>query len=646
MIWVAQSTYYPTAGADRSVSFVLKNGVKMYGGFEGTETDLEQRDFMVRETILSGNIGLPNGSDNAYHVLYGEGLDSTTWLDGFVVTKGVANGSDDYSTGGGLLINPSSDVYNTCPTIQNCRFESNYATSGGAIAVPRWHFSQNYANPIIRNCQFVSNRAGLFGGAMAKIGPSLVEKPFILENCVFTGNASGLDGGGIFFSKTENVVILQNCDFEKDTSKSSLGGGIYFASGYEEMIGATLIIDSCSFKQNIATEGGALYYLDGGLLSFGMPPFQAELSYCVFEGNIAKNGYGGAYGFVGFDHSKFDISIVHCEFKGNLSSSNYATFFQATDESTSNIVVRACKYLDNKLLGNPSAKCYPLGFGIGGPGSRMEAIVENCVFAGNGGGVSGLCTLNGGGINTYVNNCTFYDNRENVFTKSYFSVFNEVDHFNHFYVKNTVIWQPDANVWEMFADNDLMTSKLDGYEVNHCLLSLDSFTTQFHTIFGSQNISETDPLFVNAANQDFRLEACSPAVNAGDNTVVDSFGILNDLNGNARIQFETVDIGAYETQDSCFSSGNSEPLGDNISATLFPNPGIPGGFLTVQTLGFEHPALDWAIRDVNGRLISSDRATLWGKGNFLMESPTFPGIYFLELRSPNHSFWLNFIVQP
>jgi len=124
-IWVANGTYYPTSGTDRSISFVMKNGVKIYGGFLGSETNLSQRDLELHETILSGNLGLPNGSDNSYHVLYGEGLDSTTVLDGFVVTKGIANGSDDHAIGGGLLINPSSSVYNTCPIIQNCRFEYN-----------------------------------------------------------------------------------------------------------------------------------------------------------------------------------------------------------------------------------------------------------------------------------------------------------------------------------------------------------------------------------------------------------------------------------------------------------------------------------------------------------------------------------------
>src|SRR5512139_3136979 len=36
-IWVAAGTYKPTTGSDRSKSFNLQSGVKLYGGFAGNE---------------------------------------------------------------------------------------------------------------------------------------------------------------------------------------------------------------------------------------------------------------------------------------------------------------------------------------------------------------------------------------------------------------------------------------------------------------------------------------------------------------------------------------------------------------------------------------------------------------------------------
>ncbi|MDQ7041463.1 MAG: hypothetical protein Q9M35_11045 [Rhodothermus sp.] len=48
-IWVAAGVYYPDEGAsltdnDRTLSFRMKSGVAIYGGFAGTETDRFERD--------------------------------------------------------------------------------------------------------------------------------------------------------------------------------------------------------------------------------------------------------------------------------------------------------------------------------------------------------------------------------------------------------------------------------------------------------------------------------------------------------------------------------------------------------------------------------------------------------------------------
>ncbi|MDX1911944.1 MAG: hypothetical protein SFV22_10685, partial [Saprospiraceae bacterium] len=43
-IWVAAGVYKPSSANDRSVSFNLVSGARLYGGFNGTETNAQQRD--------------------------------------------------------------------------------------------------------------------------------------------------------------------------------------------------------------------------------------------------------------------------------------------------------------------------------------------------------------------------------------------------------------------------------------------------------------------------------------------------------------------------------------------------------------------------------------------------------------------------
>jgi len=55
-IWVAEGTYKPDADANRSVSFELVEGAEIYGGFDGDEDSLDERDWLENETILSGDL--------------------------------------------------------------------------------------------------------------------------------------------------------------------------------------------------------------------------------------------------------------------------------------------------------------------------------------------------------------------------------------------------------------------------------------------------------------------------------------------------------------------------------------------------------------------------------------------------------------
>jgi hypothetical protein len=161
---VAEGTYYPTqcaicSPAQRSISFQVPGGIKLYGGFSGTESGLGQRKWFAHPTKLSGEIGTESETDNSYTVLFFKNADAGTLLDGFVVTGGHANGwsavGSPTRAGGAIFNDGSGKGGRSTLNVKNCVFLENYAEEGGAI------FNNGHMGEAVLeldNCTFVSNR--------------------------------------------------------------------------------------------------------------------------------------------------------------------------------------------------------------------------------------------------------------------------------------------------------------------------------------------------------------------------------------------------------------------------------------------------------------------------------------------------------
>ncbi|MEO6130702.1 MAG: hypothetical protein ABIQ02_02555, partial [Saprospiraceae bacterium] len=103
-IWIADGTYSPYQDVDRSAGFTISAGLNVYGGFQGNETNINQRIDGMYPTILSGDIGtISNTSDNLYHVVTIIG--GNILLDGLTIMGGLANG-------GTLPLQTGSGIYN------------------------------------------------------------------------------------------------------------------------------------------------------------------------------------------------------------------------------------------------------------------------------------------------------------------------------------------------------------------------------------------------------------------------------------------------------------------------------------------------------------------------------------------------------
>ena len=190
--------YKPETGTDRLATFLLRDGVAVYGGFSGTETQRSERSWQAHITTLSGDINNSgNDNGNAFHVVTGNGTDSTSILDGFRIEGGTATESDPHSRGGG--------VYNSngSPTLTNLVITGNRAHVGGGI------FNSN-SSPVLINVSLVGNRASSFGGGMANESGS---SP-VLTNVSFSGNHAGTAGGGMDNYNSSHPIIRNSLFWE------------------------------------------------------------------------------------------------------------------------------------------------------------------------------------------------------------------------------------------------------------------------------------------------------------------------------------------------------------------------------------------------------------------------------------------------
>ena len=176
---------------EREKHFMLRANLPIYGGFTGTETALEQRDFRNNKTVLSGDIGAEGEYyDNTYHVIYhyyNPDIDSTAVLDGVTVSDGNADGTimGDSPLGGGMFSRTSS------PTIRNCVFENNRAVYGGGI-MNGYSGTYGPSMPLISNTRISDNTALDSGGGIYDIGAF----PY-LKNSVITNNSTE-NGGAVY----------------------------------------------------------------------------------------------------------------------------------------------------------------------------------------------------------------------------------------------------------------------------------------------------------------------------------------------------------------------------------------------------------------------------------------------------------------
>lgn len=242
-IWVKKGTY-KVPDDKLSTGFTLKSGVRLYGGFYGDETSVDQRTVigdkayrMANQTILFGDIDDNDSIDatnlifpsnttranNANHVLTlnvtptqtsGNNNREGTIVDGIT----IAGGHNTVGNGGGIIVtgdNSSGGAY----VIRRCFFIGNYATQGGALYVENNVTNAN-GTCLIDRCGFFNNAAGTrgvaenHGGAIYLAGAGTVVNSAIFNN----------ENGGIYLGDNNNAQVI-NSTVTRNTASGIDGQG-------------------------------------------------------------------------------------------------------------------------------------------------------------------------------------------------------------------------------------------------------------------------------------------------------------------------------------------------------------------------------------------------------------------------------------
>ncbi|MDL2257291.1 hypothetical protein LJC06_03695 [Bacteroidales bacterium OttesenSCG-928-I14] len=264
-IYVYKGDYYPTTrgtSADRTATFTIPAGVKIYGGFNSiTETEGNR----TATSNLDGNINTSNEAD-AYHVVTISGDMNGAVLDRFVVRNGRATGMSDKGFGAGIYMTGTGNI-----TLNNVRVYNNIANYRGAGI----YLGSDAvgSSPIFKTLTVENNSGATYGKdvyigrnailqGVSKLGTGVVNGEYCgvyFEDGDYLTVTAGNTGDGIFRSGT-SIKIEDADDYSKYVVSKSDGNNItttelaYFATDTDKfnlrLAGDKIYLDEKGVRPN------------------------------------------------------------------------------------------------------------------------------------------------------------------------------------------------------------------------------------------------------------------------------------------------------------------------------------------------------------------------------------------------------------
>ncbi len=297
------------------------------------------------------------------------------------------------------------------------------------------------------------------------------------------------DGGALRIFGSNDVEISHStlfCNFSREN------GGALSAEN------SKMTVHDCDVNNNVLySEIDTIYFMYGG--AFRFLECEVDITETDFRYNYAPGGIGGALSI-----DRCNISIDGCKFEHNYGINGGGLYLIDSYETCS---------ITNSLFANNTSGHFGGGLAIRDSSPLMSnlTVVDNHSIG-----------VNCGGIFFYQQsspalwNCIVYGNT------------------------NDAPLEEPVQMWAWTYDDYAP-------EFHNCLVQYGLENISGHEyIQVYEDCLDEDPLFADTANEDYRLSAESPCVNAGSPLTPEA--ILNglDLEGHQRVSDSRIDIGAYE----------------------------------------------------------------------------------------------------
>ncbi len=542
--------------------------------------------------------------------------------------------------------------------VEDCEFELNSSTFGGAIN--GFHSNVNIPYPVIKinRSKFINNTGFSRGGGVYyynTYGGCSIE----VDSCIFNDNETAGSGGGLIVWDAQDVlandaksrVSITNSNF--NTNLAGFGGGVEIEgwddSMHIEIVNSNFIeniaeqgggvslsfsdgaVVDCEFKgnefrNNVVSAGGGLlveiynnssplhYLMDdcliidntaeagGGLLvqSFTLPGgIIGSISNSSFFNNHGSGTAGAIYSYQG------DLSIEDSYFKSNSTAGTLDSFYQ----SGGAITVRGLGNLNlnrNIFEGNTSlTEGSALSVNIDGTSSIINTLFHH---------QEGNSTIYNAG-NMGLRNITMVENEGGLFLQTASST----------EIQNSIFDNQGDNL--EWIGKAAFISKGGN-------ISSDATMENLLTGHGSYtDLNDTNPLL----GPDFVPVSGSPAIDLGNVE-----GIKNefDLAGNARVQGGAIDAGSFES----FLSATHDAVWNAPQLSIYPNPvkDVLNVKINVEWTGeVKLMVYNQAGQKVHQANIIKKNA------NEILQSDIHnmvPGEYFLLVRANNETYATNLVI--